>query len=123
LDQVKIRELYAEMKGIELSPKAEVTNESVAIKKETLLLKEKLKLLIKEAHELCDALLLGDYSIIPSNYWQAETVSETVASVKFFLTHLDKATLRNLGYTDEQIKAMKPDEGAAIIAANKTKAN
>ena len=73
LDQVKIRKLYAEVKGIE-SPKAEVTSESV--KKETLLLKEKLKQLIKEAHELCEALLNGNYSVIPSKYWQAETVSD-----------------------------------------------
>jgi hypothetical protein len=116
LDQDKIQQLYVEVKGIELSQKAEVTNEK------TLLLKEKLKSLIKEAHKLCDALLKGDYSVIPSKYWQAETVSETVASVKFFLTNADKVILRKLGYTDEEIKAMKPDEGAAIIAANKTKA-
>jgi hypothetical protein len=113
LDQNKIRQLYAEVKGIELSPKAEVTN------KKTLLLKEKLKSLIKEAHELCEALLKGDYSVIPSNYWQAEAVSETVASVKFFLTNADKVILRELGYTDEEIKRVKPDEGAAIIAAAK----
>jgi hypothetical protein len=108
LDQGKVRQLYAEMKGV--------------IKKETLLLKEKLKQLIKESHELCDALLKGDYSVIPSKYWQAETVSETVASVKFFLTNADKVILQKLGYTNEEIKSMKPDEGAAIIAANKTKA-
>jgi hypothetical protein len=107
---------------VEIVPEAEVTSESVAIKKETLLLKEKLKQLIKEAHELCEALLNGNYSVIPSKYWQAEIGSFTVASVKFFLTNADKVILRKLGYTNEEIKAMKPDEGAAIIAANKTKA-
>jgi len=45
----------------------------------------------------------------------------TVAKVKWFLTNADKADLRNLGYTDVEIRVMRPDEGAAIIAANKIK--
>jgi len=111
LDQDRIRKLYAEVKGIELLKKVEVTK--------TLLLKEKLKSVIKEAHKLCDSLLNGDYSVIPSKYLQAE--AETVASVKFFLTIADKTALRDLGYRDAEIQAMKPDEGAAIIAAKKVK--
>ena len=41
-----------------------------------------------------------------------------IASVKFFLTNDDKLALKKLGYSDAEIKAMKPDAGAGIIAEN-----
>lgn len=51
----------------------------------------------------------------PATQEKKPSLFEKKASVKMMLTQKDKADLKGLGYTDEQISAMKPEEGQKII--------
>ena len=48
-------------------------------------------------------------------------VPGATASVKLMLTAWERLALRSLGYTDEQIREMKPEEGEAILARDRVR--
>lgn len=54
----------------------------------------------------------------PAEPATAECFSKT-ASVKFMITIQDESDLRNLGYSQEQIDKIKPQEAEDILKANK----